>query len=194
MKDFYDIKKKVNLLAAKKELLEEQLAKKKGELAYYTQRHEASQKARILLQEIATVTQKKVEQRISQLVTMALEAVFPDPYKFVLEFVPKRNQTECLLWFEKNGERMKPIDSSGGGAVDVASFALRVAFLSIDKKSRRVVICDEPFRFVSRNYLHRCGEMIRTLSEKRDIQFIIVTHLKELIESADKVFDIGQKT
>lgn len=182
--------KSISMLKAKKSLLEKDLAEEKEEEKKYSSRYENALKARILLQEIATVTQKKVEERISNIVSSALEAVFPDPYKFILEFVPKRNQTECILHFEKNNERMKPIDSSGGGTVDLASFAMRIAFLTIDRKSRRLLICDEPFRFVSRNYLPRVSQIMQILSDKYGIQFIIVSHLKELIEDADKVFEL----
>lgn len=190
MNNYLELKRKVDLLSAKKELLTKELEEKKKEKEEFSQRYEASTKARILLQEVATVTQQKVEKRISELVSLALSAVFPDPYRFILEFIPKRNQTECVLWFEKNGERMRPIDSSGGGTIDIASFALRIAFLSIDRKSRRLIICDEPFRFVSRNYLNKCSKLIQILSDKYGIQFIIVSHLKELIEEADKVFEL----
>lgn len=190
MNDFLSLKKKANLLEAKKELLSSQLKEKQEQKIYYEKRLEASQKARIFLQEIATLTQKKVESRISNLVSLALEAVFPEPYKFVLEFIPKRNQTECILSFERNGERIKPIDSSGGGAIDIASIALRIAFLTLNKKARRIMLLDEPLRFVSKNYIDRCGELLRLLSERNKIQFIIVTHLDELIDYGDKIFEL----
>lgn len=184
------LNKRISLLKAREEILRSNLKEQESRKEFYLKRHGSALKARILLQEIATITQKKVEERISGIVSLALEAVFQDPYKFVLEFVPKRNQTECILHFEKNNERVKPIAAAGGGTVDVAAFALRIAFLSIDRKSRRVLICDEPFRFVSRNYLPRINKIMQVLSDKYAIQFIIVTHIKELIDSADKVFEL----
>jgi len=190
MNNFSSLKKKANLLEAKKELLSQQLVEKQERRNSYAKRLEASQKARIFFQEIATLTQQKVEKRISSIVSMALEAVFPEPYKFVLEFIPKRNQTECLLLFEKNEERIKPIDASGGGTIDVASIALRIAFLTLNKKARRIMLLDEPLRFVSKNYIDRCGELLQLLSERNKIQFIIVTHLDELIDYGDKVFEL----
>lgn len=90
--------------------------------------------ARVLFQKAAQDTQKKLEYHISNLVTTALSTVFDDPYNFQLEFVQKRGKTEADLWFVRENRKINPIDASGGGAVDIASFALRVAFWSLTKK------------------------------------------------------------
>lgn len=185
-----NLHKSISLIKAKKSILESNLKGEKEKESIFSKRYESALKARILLQEIATITQKKVEERISNIVSSALEAIFPDPYKFILEFIPKRNQTECVLWFEKNGERMKPIDSSGGGTIDVASFVLRIAFLTVDKKARRIMALDEPLKFVSKDYLDKCGELLQLLSERNRIQILMVTHLRELIDYGDKVFEL----
>ena len=149
----------------------------------------ACQKARTIIQTVAETTQRKLESHISSLVTMALAAVFPDPYTFILRFVKRREKTEADLLFVKDGNEGSPMDISGGGPLDVASFALRTATWAI-KPTRNVLIMDEPGKYISRDLQGKFSEMIKHLSIKLGLQFLIVSHIPEITESADKVFEI----
>lgn len=151
-----------------------------------------TEKAQIIIQKVAQETQEQIQFHISNLVTLALEAVFPDPYKFNISFVIKRGKTECELKLEKNGELYDPIDEDGGGIVDITSFALRIALWSLSRTSNTMIL-DEPMKFLSKDLLPKAGEMLKQLSERLNLQFIIVTHLKELEEYADKIFTVEKK-
>lgn len=149
----------------------------------------SSEKALIVVQDVAKITQQKLEFRISKLVSTALSAVFPDPPEFKASFVIRRNQTECDLLFVENNEEQKPTESSGGGTIDVASFALRIARWSLNK-NRRTLILDEPFRNVSPDLQHKVSDMVSMLSEKLGLQIIMVSHADDINVSANKTFTI----
>jgi DNA repair exonuclease SbcCD ATPase subunit len=135
-----------------------------------------------LLQNVAEKVQNVIYKKIDVVVTKCLTAIFDDPYGFKIIFEQKRNKTEARMVFTKNGYEFDPMEASGGGVVDVAAFALRVASLIISKpKLRRLIVMDEPFKFVSAEYHERCRELLLTLSKEFDIQFIIVTHIKDLV-------------
>lgn len=184
-----DLRKRHTEEVAKRDLLRKQLTTIKGNLDAEEHQLQNCQKARVVVQTVAEQTQKKIEFHISNLVSMALASVFPDPYEFTLRFVQRRNKTEADLIFSKNGNEGDPIDISGGGALDVASFALRVAIWSI-KPTRNVLILDEPGKFISRDLQEKFSKMIKHLSTKLGIQFIIVSHIPEITDSADKIFKI----
>lgn len=150
------------------------------------------EEARLIIQTVGQKTQQELEFQISEIVSMALAAVFDDPYKFKIEFVLRRGKTEADLYFMKDGNRYFPLDDNGGGAVDVASFALRIALWGL-KKNRNVIFFDEPFKFLSKKYQIRAGEMIKLISKKLNLQIIFITHINELIEASDKVFRISKK-
>jgi len=153
-----------------------------------------SEQALIILQTVAKKTQSELEYKISELVSLALESVFDDPYKMRLIYETKRNKTEANILFERNGEQFHPLSSTGGGVVDIASFSLRMALWTLaDKKTDNVLILDEPFRFLSRDRLVRAGLMMKEISEKLGLQIIMVSHLDDLIDGADKVFKITQR-
>jgi len=179
-------------LKTKRELLERQLEEERKRKEELEKRLNSFIKARSVVQEVARQTQSKLEFRLSSLVSTALRSVFPNPYVFEVRFVTKRNKSECEFFFVKGGERMRPLDSSGGGALDVASFALRLVFWTL-RKTRPVLILDETFRFVSVDLQHKCSQMLKALSEELDVQIILISHLPEIIQSADKVFRVENK-
>jgi DNA repair exonuclease SbcCD ATPase subunit len=147
-------------------------------------------KAREIVQVVANSTQEKFEYQISNLVSAALASVFPEPYKFQLKFVQRRNKTEVDFLFSKNGNVTDDlINTSGGGVVDVASFALRVALWSI-KRTRPVMLIDEAFRFLSLDLQEKASEMIKEVAERLGIQVIMVSHLPGMIKASDKVIEI----
>ncbi|MBT6048748.1 MAG: hypothetical protein HOG49_18255 [Candidatus Scalindua sp.] len=153
-----------------------------------------SEEAQAIIQKVAKDTQSQLEIHISDIVTMALETIFDDPYEFKIEFVVKRNKTECELLFEKDGEKINPLTASGGGVIDTVSFALRIALWTLQNpRSRNTIILDEPFKFLSKDLLPRASELLKELSKKLNLQFIIVTHLDELTDCADKTFDVKIK-
>ena len=165
--------------------LQDQLQNKKRSLI----RHE---KAREIIRIVGQKTQEQLSFHISDIVSMAMEAIFPKPYELVVEFIQRRNKTECDLYFVRDGNKVDPLTASGVGAVDVASFALRVASWSMMlPRSRNTIILDEPFRYLSENYQEQASIMLKEISDKLSIQFIIVTHEEVLASYADKIFEVS---
>lgn len=161
---------------AERSLVDERLAH--GEL---TIRLDDMREAQAITQKVAKEIQDRTYGCIASIVTQCLEAVFEEPYKFRLDFVSKRGQSEAKLSFERNGELVDPVDASGGGVVDVASFALRLAALVLlGPRARRVLILDEPFKFLSAEYRERIRDLLLLLSEKLGLQIVMVTHIDEL--------------
>jgi len=151
-------------------------------------RHE---QAREVVKEVGLKTQNQLSFHIGDIASLALEAVFEEPYELKVEFVERRNKTECDIYFLRDGERVNPTDASGGGAMDVAAFALRVASWSMTTpRSRNTLILDEPMRFLDKDRQYQASKMIKEISDRLGVQFIIITHEATLTEAADKVFQV----
>ena len=157
-------------------------------------RHE---KARELIREAGLITQQSLSFHISEITSLALDSVFEKrAYKLLVEFIERRNKTECDLLFSRDESKVDPMDASGGGAVDVASFALRIASWSMNNpRKRNTIILDEPLKNLSKKYQEKGSNMLKEVSEKLGIQFIIITHEDILTTFADKEFkvDIAKK-
>jgi len=188
------------------------LEQRKGERKILNEQHKESvknhktlkielveiEKAQIIIQQVALETQNELKYHIHSLISLALSSVFgPDSPKFEMEFMERRNKTEADLYLvDKNGNRFSPLDERGGGIVDVCSFALQICFWSLQNpRSRNTLVFDEPLKFLKGNDLPEKGaEMIKQLSEKLNLQIIMISHIPTQIESADKVFEITQDT
>ena len=130
---------------------------------------------------VAQAVQQKAHDRIAGIVSRCLEAVFDEPYEFKILFEQKRGKTEASLVFERDGLQVDPLTASGGGVVDVAAFALRLSCLMLSRPTlRRLLVLDEPFKFVSEQYRERVRVMLETLSKDLGVQIVMVTHIEEL--------------
>lgn len=155
-----------------------------------------TEEAQIFLQSVAQSTQEKLRFQVEDIVNLALETCFPSEYVFKINFKLSRGKTEAELKFlsQKTGLPIDPMNASGGGVVDLTSFALRIASWVLERESDNVIILDEPFRFVSRDLVDRAGKILKVLSDKMKLQIILVTHIPELIEVADRVFEVKKNS
>lgn len=191
MSKIQEIRNQFERLSGEKQQLEKSLSQTTQEIKEKKRDLRRHEQAREIIREVGLKTQRQLQYHISDITSLALEAVFPDPYQLIVEFTERRNKTECDLYFERNENKINPLLAAGGGAVDIASFALRVACWSMQRpKSRNILILDEPFRYLSTNLLPKAGEMLKQISEKLNLQILMVSHAEELIENADKVFSV----
>lgn len=152
------------------------------------------EQVRSIFQVASQVTQTQLSEKISNIVSSALEAVFPDPYKFKIEFVKRRNTTECDLLFEKNGITKPPLEACGFGTADIAALSSRVAYRKLDPNNRNTMLLDEPTRALSKDKQIFASMLLKSLSKiGKGLQFIIVTHNQDLANSADRIFKIEQE-
>ncbi len=178
---------KLQRIKGQKDILEKQLADKEEELQTKHQWYQDAMKAQTLIHKAAKESQEQIRYNIVTPVTTALQTVFGDEFEFEMEFDTSNNNTVCKMYLTKDGEEYSILDSSGYGYADVISFALRVAVWTLTK-NRNVLILDEPFKFVSKDYWETTGQMIKEISDKLGIQIIMVTHNDVLADFADKTF------
>ena len=150
------------------------------------------EKAQAFLQKVAQDTQQHLKFQIEDIVNLALETCFPGEYTFEILFEISRGKTNAELVFldQKTGRQIDPMNASGGGVVDLTTFALRIACYALEHNTDNVIVLDEPFRFLSRDLQERAGEILKTLSNKMNLQIIMVSHISEIINVADKVFEV----
>lgn len=168
----------IDLRAAEQTLVSEvtKLQEAKARLAAVTA-------ARDLVQHVARDVQEEAHAQIGGLVTRALRAVFGDTaYEFKIVFEQKRGKTEARLVFVRGGEEINPLDAAGGGVISVAAFALRLSCLILQQPPvRRLLVLDEPFAAVSKEYRPNVRLLLEALAEEMDLQIIAVTHAPDLM-------------
>lgn len=148
----------------------------------------ALKEAQVIAQTVAQTVQQQAHKKIANVVSKCLQTVFTgkDRYSFKINFERKRGRTVADLILIKNGHEIHdPLTGDSGGVVDIAAFALRVSCLILAKPTlRRVLLLDEPFKYVDIDNRENVKILLETLSKDLGIQFIMVTH--------DDEFKIGK--
>lgn len=173
------IQKEIKSLKDKKKKLKIELIKKEKSLEF--------------VKDVALKTQRQLEYHISDMVSAGLNSVFDQVYDFDVNFELRRGKTECDLYFRKGDELIDPLRFSGLGAAEVAAFSLRCACWTMAKKYRNVLLIDEPMSRLAVKHHANAGKMIKMLSEKLNLQIIMISHSEKITEYADKVFKVTQK-
>ena len=138
------------------------------------------------------LTQQDISNTLSSIVSKALGVVFPEKnLELKLEFVERRNTSECDIYLIEDGRQYDLLDGRGYGVLDIISFSLKVAHTLLCSNDK-VLILDEPFRNLGKTKHRLASRMIRELSTELGIQFIIATHVTVLKEHADKAFFVEQ--
>lgn len=131
---------------------------------------------------VASCIQKTAHEKITRVVNKCLSTVFDDPYEAEIIFERKRNKTEAQIVFKRDGHILDdPMEESGGGAIDVAAFAFRLACIMLSQpQKKKLLILDEPFKFVSKRYRPRIRQLLNELVEACGLQIIMITHIQRL--------------
>jgi len=180
--DWQREEKEVQELARHLESLKDAAKQEEERCALATTYLSRAQEAQDILQQLAQAVQQQVHERLAEVVSSCLAAVFDDPYVFKIQFERRRGKTEADLKFVRRGMEVDPMEAAGGGVVDVAAFALRISCMMLlrDRLSP-IVVLDEPFRFVSSQYQDAVRSLLEELHQKLGVQIIQITHNERLV-------------
>lgn len=169
----YELSSKVSELKGRLWSAEKELTEAEGLKGQAKLHLSAMEGLKAVIQQVAKETQDRLRLRFEAIVQACLDAVFPGSYKFMMEFISRRGQVEVDMWLDKDGTRMDPLDSNGGGVVDVMSIALRLCCLTLSTKAK-VLLLDEPFGHLRGDARERLGELLSIISERLNVQILMV--------------------
>lgn len=170
------IRKQIDRKLSEFRLAEAELKKRAREMVVAENHVVDAEQAFAIVQRVTQDIQEQVHERISSIVSRCLAGVFDDPYEFKIKFERKRGQTEAELQLVRGGLVLSdPSNSAGGGAVELAAFALRLACLVLEcPVRRRLMVLDEPFtRVRGKQNKKRVRAMIEALTQDFGIQFVL---------------------
>lgn len=185
------MRNKVNQLLSRLDHARRQVKEEKKTLAEAKEHLTAVTEAQRIVNEVARTVQASAHGQIAATVTRCLQAVFGDDApEFRILFEKKRGRTEARLVFVQGDHEVDPESGQSGGVLEVAAFALRLsALLLAVPKRRRLLVVDEPFRCLSKQYRPAVRDLLGKLSEELGVQIIMVTHSEEFVTG--KVVELG---
>jgi ABC-type dipeptide/oligopeptide/nickel transport system ATPase subunit len=127
--------------------------------------------------------------KIESVVSDGLKLIFDSDYKLIIERKDGVRGESYKILLEKNGFTAPPIESVGGGLVNVISFLLRVIMIQRFKLAKLIVL-DESMNNVSPEFIPKVSEMLKTLCDEHGYCILAITQQSALAASADKVFAV----
>jgi DNA repair exonuclease SbcCD ATPase subunit len=127
--------------------------------------------------------------KIESVVSDGLKLIFDSDYKLIIERKDGVRGESYKILLEKNGFTAPPIESVGGGLVNVISFLLRVIMIQRFKLAKLIVL-DESMNNVSPEFIPKVSEMLKTLCDEHGYVILAITQQSALASSADRVFRV----
>lgn len=153
-------------------------------------------KARAIVQEISAAVQQKVHDKIAGIVEKCLSTVFEDAYEFCIRWDCKRGKTEAVLVFIRDGVELDdPLNQVGGGVIDVAALALRLASILLSNpKRRKLLVLDEPLKNVrGKENRRRVRNLLQSLADDMGMQIVLNVDIDSYPEfSLGKLVEISK--
>ena len=127
--------------------------------------------------------------KVESLVSDGLKLVFDQDLKLVIERKEGARGDSYRLMVQEGDVIGPPIDTMGGGVVNVISFLLRVIMIQRFKLSKFLAL-DESFNNVGDAHIVKVSEMLRTLCQEHGFSILVVTHQPLLGVAADRVYEV----
>lgn len=149
-------------------------------------------KTSAVLHELSTSVQERFLNAIEKLISEGLTAVFEVPITFRIKSTTRNRQVNLDFELEnEDGTTTDLMDARGGGLVSLCGVLLRVVMVRLmADRVRQIMILDEPLGMLSAEYQPAAGELLRKLAHELGIQIIVVSHNPEMLESADKAYEL----
>ena len=179
-----------------RDTLQKKLEASKNRVVEIEQTADKLTKTSQFLQTLSDVTRQQIIDRISTIVTDALQKIKDPNLTFKMVLSTGRNQVDVsFVVVEKDtGKELDIIHSSGGTIADLITFPLKVSLLlKWSPQLSRLMLMDEQFKFVAAQDREALAEFIRQISEKLNLQILLVTHMPELTARAHRVFGVTKK-
>ena len=181
-------------LQARKEAVGSQLSTARKSMLDLETKKAHLLKCSAVLDKLTQAVASKGVGRVEQVVTQGLQVVFGPNVACLLEKKEGARGTTYAIRLKvttKDGEVIgDPMDSFGGGPVNIMSFLLRVLMIHRFKLARLLVL-DESFNNVSREYLGAVSSLLKTLVDDHGYSILAVTHQPELAANADMAYRVG---
>jgi len=192
-----ELRKRLDNLVARREILREQVSKKKEKEEVLREDVIINTKAGEVLTKLVESILDKNVRLVEKLVTFGLKEVF----------FPDKNLSLKLEQTEKRGHiNLEPITSDldhkvegpvqksfGGGVVQVQSFLFLIMY-KVLLKSSPLLFLDESFSNVSEEYQPRVGELMSALCKRFNMIIVLVTHNQSILEHADVIYEAKDKS
>lgn len=196
IQQFDQVKQQFNRKLGQLESIKNQVNSCNEKILQLTVKEDVTSKASLFLQSLSDTTRLQVLDKISGIVTDALQTVKDKNLIFQMSLITKNNQPtlDMTILDKLSGQSYDVVNSFGGGICDIVSLVLRVSLLCKWQPSlSKIIILDEACKHVAQKDQELLAEFIKKLSVALNCQFIWVSHSEILKNSASKIFEVTKE-
>lgn len=194
--DLSTIRRKVSSLAARHEIARTEAIRLASTVDTLTASVVEQEQVLKLIQGFADRLQAVVQEDVSKFVTEGVKAVFGQDKVFKLEFGLRSNQIVASMTLNDLPLNSQAgVFAQSGGVLHVVAYLLRlwvILRLSQLVGVSRVIFLDEPFGWVSPEYLPKVTELMGGMARQLGVQHIYITREPLLIAGADPVYEFNK--
>lgn len=147
-----------------------------------------------LLTSVGEAAQQAAQHQIEELVTRGLQVIFGNELSFHVVQTVKANASHVEFvirsQYADRAVDTPVLEARGGGMAVVVAFMLRLVVLLLTPGTRKILFLDESFSHVSKEYEPRLAEFLREVTEKADVQIVLVTHSDAYGDLADRRYQL----
>ena len=170
----------------------DELSAVSSELAEAEAEGARAREAVILAESVSESARSEVRTAFEEIVGGALRSVLGDGYGLRIDQSTKRNAAHADFRVEcpdyGGGD---PMDTRGGGVVDVVSVAARIVVLELLRPAvGGPVLLDEPFKHLSQDGAEAAAAVLNELAARFGRQYLVVTHSRTFGRLAGKVIEL----
>jgi len=155
-------------------------------------RYKDVQDAMAFLESFASVRRNQLKNKIEHMLCESVQLVYGTDHAVEIEHSMKNNRG-CVDFFitqkTENGVVRRTNDGMGSGMSDVISLPLRLMLL-LSSNTDRVCFLDESYKQIGEEHIDTIGEFLHDLAKRLDIQIILCTHHKGLVDYANQAWEV----
>jgi len=185
------IQRQVHIWEGQYELLEKQRTEGLRLHAELRDNEVAHDSALVVLQELESAWRGKYEDALAALGGQSLSTIWEKPIGVKLETTIKRGVANLDIVLVKEGKKVRIKGGSGGSVAQVLGATLAIIVtLSSSPALRPLLVWDEPFNMVAAAQRPALCAVLRELTNRLGLQFLMSAHEDELMDAADTAYNI----
>ena len=194
--DLSSLRRRVSSLVARHDIAKKEVVRLTSTVDTLAESVIEQEQALKLIQGFADRLQAVVQEDVSKFVTEGVKAVFGQEKEFKLEFGLRSNQIVASMTLNDLPLNSQAgVFAQSGGVLHVVSYLLRlwvILRLSQLVGVSRVIFMDEPFGWVSPEYLPRVTDLMGGMARQLGVQTIYITREPLLIAGANPVYEFDK--
>ena len=146
-----------------------------------------------LFKSLGGQSQEELLSKVEKFVSYGLSTIFGEDYQFVAELNVEGKDLKVEFYVRTRDLATSVTTAKGGGVAEVVSILLQLFFVvALGDKFAPFVLMDTAMLHISPEYHAKVSALLKELSDKLNLQIVLIANVNEYGAYADKVYRFNQ--